>query len=410
MPTLHIVFNPTGGTNFVLKYRPEPVAYGSTLPWTTVTGITGSPIDITVPYLIPYEFCIKKICAIDHDDGGYQESWEVCSIAYPASDCITPGFNFVSRTGGDFVFSYTLQPNQPLFQIQILDPNGIQIVWQTMSASITPSPFTFNIPSLINGTYRFRLRGICGNKLVSPASNWTAYIDVVVGVSGCVAPSDIVEQICQNVTITNASQPMPDAVSGVPYKHILFLTGTAPYTFEFGTPPTHPAWMTANYVVDGAGNDTIELVGTPAGGDVGTPQGVYLKVKNCGNEYDNGGVKFSGSFNVLLGTLIQEFTINNTTSGITEIDLLVNSVNVSGHRTIAAAGNTVVNASGTLINNPSSAVVVQFPIGLGSFPASADLVYTGGTVGGVWNGTLKTFTFSGIDTSVAQALVINLIP
>lgn len=410
MPTLHIVFNPTGGTSFMVKYRPEPVAYGSTLPWVEVGPFINSPIDITVPYLIPYEFCIKKICGIN-GGGIQQESWEVCDIANPESDCQVPGFNFVSRNGGDFTFSYTLQPNQPIFQIQVLDPNGIQIAWQTLSASTTPSPFIFNIPSLLSGIYQFRIRGMCGNnKFTAPASNWTAYVNVTVAVSGCVAPTDIVEQICQNVVVTNSGQPMPNAVSGAPYKHILFLTGTPPFTFVFDTVPTPPAWLSANYVLDISGNNTIELTGTPANIDVGVPQGLKLKIKNCGNDYDNGGVKFTGNFEVLLGVLIQEFTINNTTSSSTEIDLLINSVNVSGHRTIAASGNIVVNASGSLINNVSSEVVVTFPLGLLSYPATANLVYTSGTISGTWNNTLKTFTFIGINTTVAQALVINLIP
>lgn len=412
MPTLHIEFNPTGGNNFMVKYRPDPATYGSTLPWTEAGPFLGSPIDITVPYLIPYEFCIWKICGTDAS-GGQIKSWEVCNTGSQTPECLTPTLNFISRSGGDFTFAYTLQPNQPIFQLQILDPNGIQILWQTFQAALTPSLFTYTIPSLISGTYRFRIRGICGpSKLTSPASNWTAYEDVTVAVSGCTAPSDIVEALCQMVAVTNASVPMPNAISGQPYEHILYLTGTPPFDFEFDTVPTPPAWMSANYVLDGSGNHTIKLTGTPSGGDVGVPQGLKLKLKNCGNTYDQSGVVFTGSFNVVLGTLVQSFEINSTLPATTdtEFDLLINTINVSGHRTLAAGDTIFLDASGSGVNNPSSEVIVQFRIDMPTFPASANLVYTGGTVAGVWNNTLKTFTFSGIDTSVAQTLVINLLP
>jgi len=396
MPTLHIEFNPTGGTNFTVKYKRS----GTLDPWTEQGGFTGSPIDITVPYSTPYDFCIKKLCGIDHN-GGQTESWEVCNTAAPASECLTPVFNYISRSGADFTFSYVLQPNQPLFQLQVIDPNGNVIGYQTFDAATTPSPFVYTVPSIISGTYQFRIRAICGRvKLASPMSNWTAYEDVVVGVSLCTPPSDIVEQLCQIAAITNPSTPMLDAVTGVPYKHVLYLTGTAPFDCNLDV---GPAWMSANYVLDLGGNDTIELTGTP------TTDGTFdvgVQVKNCGNDYAHG-VRFDSSLNVAVGVLVQDFEMNNNYSDPVTYNLFVNTIDVSGERTQGVVSTINIAASGALINNASSEVIVQFNIGMPTFPASSNLVYTGGTVAGVWDAPSRTFTYSGIDTTIAQPLVIN---
>lgn len=398
MPTLHIDFNPTGGTLFTVKYRRS-----NTLdPWVEQSGFTGSPIDITVPFAAPYDFCIKKICPTT-GTGAPSESWEVCGVADIASDCVTPTFAFISRNGADFTFSYGLQPNQPMFQLQILDPNGTLIGFVTKQAITTPSPFTESLPSLISGTYQFRIRGVCGPyKLVSPTSNWTAYIDVVVGVSGCVAPSDIVEQLCQIAAVTNGSSPMPNAVVGSLYKHIVYLTGTAPFDCNLDDAP---AWMSANYVLDGGGNHTIELTGTP---DAVGLFDIGLQIKNCGNDYASG-TRFDSALNVVAGLLVQEFSIINTTASAADFNLLVNTVDVSGLRALAAGATVGVNASGALINNPSSEVIVQFPIDISPYPGSAELTYSGGpNVTGVWDNIGKKFTFTGVNTSAAQSLAITL--
>lgn len=181
MPTLHIEFNPTGGTLFEVSYRPV----GSTNPYETVQ-VNGSPVDIAVPTADPYEYCIKKICEPGND------SVPICGVAAYIPPCATPQFSFASKSGNILTFNYVLQPNQVQFDIEITPPaGGVPVVTRYQTAQ-SPSPIAITLANMVTGTYRFRMRGVCGPAVNSAVSNWTDFADVAVVVSPCVAPSDII--------------------------------------------------------------------------------------------------------------------------------------------------------------------------------------------------------------------------
>ena len=184
MPTLHIEFDPTGGTLFEIQYRP----LGSTNPYDT-TQVNGSPADITVPTANPYEYCVRKICEPGND------SVPICGTAIYIPPCLTPQFSFASRSGNNLTFNYVLQPNQVQFDLEVTAPAGGLPVVTRYQTSQMPSPFTIQLLGMMTGTYRFRMRGVCGAAVNSAVSDWTDFVDVAVVVSPCIAPSDIIVEI-----------------------------------------------------------------------------------------------------------------------------------------------------------------------------------------------------------------------
>lgn len=179
MPTLHIEFDETGGTLFDIRYKPL-----SGNVWSDMQA-QGSPVDITIPNIEPYEYCIKKIC----NPGN--ESVEICGTANYQPLCAIPTFTFDNRNGNSFQFLYSLGIDQQQFDIEVTPPYSTSPTITRYIASTNTSPLTIIIQNLISGTYRFRMRAVCGVDTNSPVSNWTSYVDEDVIVATCQAPSMI---------------------------------------------------------------------------------------------------------------------------------------------------------------------------------------------------------------------------
>lgn len=399
MPNLHIEFNPTGGNNFTVGYRPDPITYGSVEPFIEVPGFTTSPIDIHVPLVTAYEFYIRKICR----RGGISNN--VTGIAYPQTDCLKPTLTFISRVGSDFNFSYILAPNQLLFQIQVYSPDGQLLGFETFYSSINPSPFTYSLSNITNGVYRFRIRGICGPNKFSPMSAWSDYVDSTVITSGCTQPSSIIEQLCNNVVITNPSDIMPDATVGVPYSFTLNIVGDTPINLGVDILPIPPSWMTVTHVNSGVGMDTIEFTGTPLIGDTGLSKSISVRISNCSNSLMQG-VNYIGTFNVGNASVNQLFLIQNVSPDDYLFRLSVNNVFINYSTSVQSGTDVSLNASGGVINNPSSTVYLILLDT--NIPASASILFQGNTVIGTLDSLTSTYTFIGVDTSITQTLIINL--
>lgn len=181
MPTLHIEFNPTGGTLFEVQYRPV----GSVNPY-DIIQVNNSPVNIPVPTADPYEYCVKKICEPGND------SVPICGIASYIPPCVTPQFSFASKNGNNITFNYTLQANQVQFDIETTPPAGGSVFVTRYQTSTNISPLTIAIMNMVTGTYRFRMRGVCGPDVNSAVSQWSNYVDIAVVASSCVKPSDII--------------------------------------------------------------------------------------------------------------------------------------------------------------------------------------------------------------------------
>ena len=78
---------------------------------------------------------------------------------------------------------------------------------------------------------------------------------------------------CVGVGINAEPVYLPDAIAGTAYSYVLNLTGTAP--FSIGS-IVKPSWMSITVV-----GSTVEITGTPGGGDIGTGIEVSFLLTNC---------------------------------------------------------------------------------------------------------------------------------
>lgn len=120
------------------------------------------------------------------------------------------------------------------------------------------------------------------------------YLGTAVYITVTVAPA------CVNVGISGEPVYLPNAVAGIPYTAVINLTGTAPFTLGA---VTKPAWMTI--AVSGS---SVELTGTPAGGDIGTDIVIDFEVTNCAGA----GVKeYTDTIDVIAAAANGEFLATN---------------------------------------------------------------------------------------------------
>lgn len=404
MPILNIQFNTTGGDSFIIGYRPNPLEYGSVVPFTEISA-TVSPVNITVPASIPYEFYIKKICS-DQTQSSLSHG-----VAYPNLVCNTPSFNFISRNNNIFKFSYNVEPSQQFFEIEVYNPAGQLKSTNIFEKVSNVSPIDLTLSSLSSGTYGFRMRAYCGNPKTdvnAPVSSWTTRLDVNVLLSNCLAPSDIIFQNCSNVVILNPNDPVPYAYADQPYLHKIYLSGTDPITLTISPTNPQPSWMTITKVTDAIGNSRIEFTGTPTQANLTNNVSFEFKIylSNCQNTplY----LEHIIFIQVLQSSFIQTFQL--TSDQNISFNLLIDTNDISGTSFIPLGQMVTVTASGVGLNNPSSVIKVVIPQSELATVSSATLYYAaGGTVLGLYDIISKTFAFPGINTNITQTLQISLL-
>lgn len=113
-----------------------------------------------------------------------------------------------------------------------------------------------------------------------------------------------VAPVCVGVAISGAPVYLPNAISGVDYNYVISLTGTAPFNISN---IVKPAWMSIAVV-----GSTVEITGTPAGGDIGTGITVSFDLDNC-----SGGstVSYADTIDVVAGASNGTFTATNEAFG-----------------------------------------------------------------------------------------------
>jgi hypothetical protein len=307
----------------------------------------------------------------------------------------------ISRTGADFSFSRTIGATQPYFYIEVTDPNNL-VTSILFEDSITSNPFTVSagiapLANLTNGLYRFRMKALCGNPVVNvPASNWTSYVDSTVTVSTCIAPSDIVEFVCTPGTIPY-TDVLPNAIIGTAYSHDINISGTSPFTL---VPIDIPSWMTISMF----SANVARLTGTPTGS--AATVSVKFNIVNCGSS----SLTYNKPLTVAAPVLTQSISLSNALTATMAFNMLINGVNVSGLRSVPSSGSSgIFTASGGGVNSSSSTIDIVFATTVPPTTPTVRITQYSSLVPSYNSGT-KTFTFTGVNTNIAQTLTITVNP
>lgn len=201
---------------------------------------------------------------------------------------------------------------------------------------------------------------------------------------------------CVNVGISGEPVYLPNAVAGVAYSYTIPLTGTAP--FSIGS-IVKPSWMSIAVV-----GSTVELTGTPAGGDVGTAINVSFELTNCSGA---GTKSYADTIDVIAGAGNGDFLATNDGYGSSIIKKI--QPNLPAFYTISTGSIPVVagsQASGVMAAAISTAITVTVIID--SFSHELDLIKNGTPIETIDVDSSGSFSFAAVAFLITDNMEIKL--